>query len=126
MSKYLVIRLAILIALAAVAFMVAFSGDEDGIRTPLVTMLGGLIVFVAALPERRPTPRELGITFGTGVIVLGSYFWLLDATPDEFESPLVIMLVYIVIAFAILAWILIWLVVLFWEVILKRSKSSGE
>ena len=126
MKIQIAVRIAISAALLAVAAIVTLADGEAGLKAPLLTMVGALIVLVSTFPEGKPTLKDLGIILGSGTLILGSYFWLLSETPDDVEVALVIILAYVVVALALIAWFILWVGIMIWAVFQEYRRQHRK
>ena len=99
------------IPLLVIAGMVAFvEGVAAGVRAPLLTMIGGLIIVVVLFPARKPTFSDIGVILGTGIAVLGSYYWYKDEIPGKEGLNFFFVLLYIYVGIVVVLISIIYLV----------------
>ncbi|MDE2686058.1 MAG: hypothetical protein OXI16_00970 [Chloroflexota bacterium] len=62
---------------------------SSGVKAPLLTMLGGVTIITVLYPNdavpyaRSYNARLLSTLAGTGIVVLGDFFWMLDETQSN-------------------------------------------
>ena len=84
------------VALACIAVLVAvtfFAIDSNGVKAPLLTLMGSCAIIIWLFPVERNAPLEqhIGSIAGTIVVMWGSMFWLLDSM-DHSQSDIRLML----------------------------------
>ena len=106
--KIRVIKMAMFISLLVIAGMVICEGVEAGVKAPLLTMLGGFTILAVLFPERKPTFSDIGIIVGTGIALVGSYYWYKDEIPGEEGLNFLFVLIYLAVGFVLIVWLLLW------------------
>ena len=107
-SNETIVRLSLIGAMCTLSVMIGLSSSDAGVKAPLLTMMGGFTALVALFPARKPTIADIGFILATAIAVAGSYFWYLDATPNDDDRTLLLIIPYLIFAVAWVLWAILW------------------
>ena len=113
------LRLAALLFIAILVIVTVGWIESDGIKAPLLTMMGSSATVIITLrPPRLITIQGIGILVATGVVIAGGMYWLFDAaapfrgarlTSQPAFFLLAILALYVIVSMLILGgWNIIW------------------
>ena len=96
-----------LVCIAVLATTTVWQMSEAGVKAPLLTMMGGVTIITVLYPTRVVTMRDMVTLAGTGIVVFGDFYWLIDATENNNALLIEALTIFLLLILVLVGYVLL-------------------